>query len=140
MDEGDQSSRVRLASAELTGVAQRLRSNMTPAEQALWNALSNRQLRGLRFRAQHPVETFILDFYCPACKLVVEVDGDVHDQEQIVQHDKARAEHLEARGYRVLRFRNDEVLTDLPSVLQRIATAAVPLQRAAMTSGDGQAD
>ena len=127
MEDGNVRRRVRRASAELTELAGRMRASMTPAEQKLWNALSNRQLGGLRFRAQHPVETFILDFYCPSCKLVIEVDGVVHEGEERVEHDVERTAHLEAFGYRVLRFRNEEVLNNLPSVLERIARTATPL-------------
>lgn len=58
--------------------ARRLRQNLTPAEKSLWQALKNRQLNGLKFRCQHPVGLFIVDFYCPQCRLVIELDGD-HD-------------------------------------------------------------
>jgi very-short-patch-repair endonuclease len=95
---------------------------MTPAEQRLWQALQGRRLGGLRFRRQHPVGPFILDFYCPACRLVIEVDGGVHDGQ--VEYDEARTQQLAAHGYRVFRFRNEEVMTDLPAVLSRILHAA----------------
>jgi very-short-patch-repair endonuclease len=99
-----------------------MRRNMTPAEKKLWEALRGKQLGGLKFRAQHPVGPFILDFYCPACKLVVELDGGVHEGQ--AAHDEARTGQLNDYGYKVIRFRNEEVLGDLPSVLERILAAA----------------
>jgi len=95
---------------------------MTAAEWRLWQALRVRQLGGLKFRRQHPVGPFVLDFYCPAGKLVIELDGGVHDEQ--AEQDEARTQHLESYGYRVLRFRNEEVFADLPAVLDRIAQAA----------------
>ena len=101
-----------------------MREDMTPTEQVLWEALRGRRLEGLRFRAQHPVGRFVLDFFCPAHRLAVEVDGEVHAGQ--TEQDAARTTELEAHGYRVLRFHNEEVLTDLASVLRRIASAAFP--------------
>jgi very-short-patch-repair endonuclease len=106
---------------EIGRAAQALRREMTPAEHRLWQAIRNRQLGGLRFRCQHAVGPFILDFYCPSHRLVVELDGNVHDAR--AEYDEARTQQLTSYGYRVLRFRNDEVFTDLPSVLERIRRA-----------------
>ena len=103
--------------------AQVLRRNPTPAEAMLWEAIRARQLAGLRFRRQHPVGRFILDFYCPSCKLVVEVDGGVHDFQ--ADQDAFRDEHVAQYGYHVVRIRNKEILTDLPAVLDRILTEAI---------------
>jgi very-short-patch-repair endonuclease len=102
--------------------ARELRRELTPAEHALWAALRGRRLGGLRFRCQHPVGPFVLDFCCPAAKLVIEVDGAVHDSQQ--EQDAARTEHLEQYGYRVPRFTNDQVLGDLDAVLDAILLAA----------------
>jgi very-short-patch-repair endonuclease len=99
---------------------------MTPAEAQLWRALRRRQMAGLKFRCQHPVGRFIVDFYCPACKLVIEVDGDIHTQQKT--YDQARTEQLQAFGYQVLRFTNEEVLNDLPSVLIRILQGVKALE------------
>ena len=107
---------------ELQQAAWLLRDRMTPAEETLWEALRDKQLDGLKFRRQHPVEQFILDFYCSRFKLVVEVDGSSHDIRS--EEDAARTEHLTAFGYRVIRFRNEEVFENLPGVLERIADAA----------------
>ncbi len=115
---------VRGTTKELDARARELRRSMTPAEERLWAALRGRRLGGLKFRAQHAVGTCIFDFYCPALRLVVEVDGDVHDQPDQATKDEVRTEHLVACGYQVIRFHNEEVLTDLPSVLRRILEAA----------------
>ena len=116
--------RVRGTTPEIEAAARQLRQNMTPAEQRLWDALRNKQLDGLKFRTQHPVGPFILDFWCPARKLVVEVDGGIHDYQ--ADADEARTHQLEAFGYNVLRFRNQEVMDDLPAVLERIRQMASP--------------
>lgn len=115
---------VRGTTPEIQQAARKLRRQLTPAEHQLWEAIRKRQVAGLRFRCQHPVGLFILDFYCPALKLVVEVDGGIHDTEEQALRDEARTAHLEGYGYHVLRFRNEEVLQDLSRVLRRIETSA----------------
>ena len=126
---------VRNTSPELVQIAKNLRREATPAERVLWESLRSRRLHGLKFRFQHPVETFILDFYCPACKLVVELDGGVHDDPDVAEHDALRSAWIEAHGYRVIRFRNEEVHQSLSSVLERIARTATPLQNPPIIGG-----
>ena len=94
--------------------ARELRRNMTDAERALWRRLRMRQLAGQRFRRQQPIGDYIVDFACPAARLVVEVDGGQHAEEE---RDAARTRWLESRGYRVLRFWNNEVLGQIDGVL-----------------------
>jgi very-short-patch-repair endonuclease len=118
----NQNQRIRGTNPQVEQAARDLRKNLTPAEEYLWQALKSKQLNGLRFRSQHPVGNFILDFYCPSCKLVVEVDGNIHDDRQ--DYDLARTQVLEAYGYFALRFTNDEVLGDLATVLKKIAEVA----------------
>jgi very-short-patch-repair endonuclease len=120
--------RVRGTSERVNAAARALRRTETPTEQLLWAALRGRRLNGLKFRRQHPVGPFVLDFYCPERKLVVELDGAVHDGPLEQEQDAYRTFYLAAYGYRVLRFRNDEVLLNLPVVLERIATAALALE------------
>jgi very-short-patch-repair endonuclease len=98
------------------------RKEPTPAEERLWLALRDGKLGGLNFRRQHPVGPFILDFYCPKKKLCIEVDGGIHDARR--EMDEARTEALGTLKIRVIRFRNEEVLDELSSVLKRIAAAA----------------
>ena len=113
---------IRGTSRELEEAARSMRRQPTRAEEVLWRALQKKQVAGLRFRRQHPVGRFVLDFYCPSHKLVIEVDGGVHDQQ--VERDTERTKALEAYGYRILRFRNEQVLHEIPVVLQEIAAAA----------------
>ena len=101
--------------------ARELRTAQTPAEEKLWNALRGQRLGGMQFRRQHPVGPFILDFYCPKKKLCIEVDGGIHDSQR--ERDEARTEALGTLKIRVIRFRNEEVLDELPSVLERITAA-----------------
>jgi very-short-patch-repair endonuclease len=116
------SLRIRGTTRQIEQAAYRLRQNPTPAEAKLWSALQGKQLKGLKFRRQHPIGRFIVDFYCPSCKLVIEVDGGVHAQQGA--YDEARTEHLQSFGYRVLRVTNEEVLHDLVTVLAQIEQAA----------------
>lgn len=84
-----------------------LRKNQTAAEKELWKILRRNQLEGFRFRRQHPLSGYIVDFYCPELKLAIEVDGSIHDS--IADSDAARDCHLRTLGYSVLRIRNEEV-------------------------------
>jgi very-short-patch-repair endonuclease len=108
--------RVRGTTPELEARARELRHAPTKAEKRLWNYLRGWNLA--KFRRQHAVDRFILDFYCASAKLCVEVDGDIHDEQQ--ERDAARTEFLNARGIHVIRFRNEEVIDDPRSVLRRI--------------------
>ena len=101
--------------------AKAMRQNMTPAERSLWGALRTNRLDGLHFRRQQIIEGFIVDFYCHAERLVVEVDGPVHRRQ--VEHDVERSRILTALGLRVLRIRNEEIMQDLEGVLSRIRRA-----------------
>jgi very-short-patch-repair endonuclease len=104
--------------------SRQLRKNMTDAEQALWARLRRRQMQGCKFRRQHPLGRYIVDFVCLERKLIVEVDGGQH-QEQ-AGYDDERSQWLEERGYRVLRFWNNQVLSQPDSVLQAIYNALSP--------------
>ena len=119
--------RIRGTTPEIEQAARRLRKKMTPAEEHLWSALKNKQLEGLRFRRQHPVGNFILDFYCPSCKLVIEVDGEVHSDR--LDYDDARTDKLGEYGYKVLRFSNERVINDLSQVLAEIRQVVSPPTR-----------
>ena len=105
---------------QLVVSARQMRSAPTLAETQLWKHLRNKQLDGFKFRRQHIIHTFIVDFYCPAAKLVIEIDGEVHRQQG--EYDHERNMFLESRGYRVLRFPNHQVLEDIESVLATIHT------------------
>jgi very-short-patch-repair endonuclease len=96
---------------------QRMRHEPTPAENALWQALRNGKL-GVRFRRQHAIERFIVDFICLPAKLIVEVDGGIHESQ--VGRDEERGALLQSAGYEIVRFSNNMVLSDLESVLHDI--------------------
>jgi very-short-patch-repair endonuclease len=97
-----------------------LRANLTPAEAALWKALQRSQLGGRKFRRQHSVGMYVLDFYCPREKLAVELDGAAHDSEVAQHRDGRRDRYLAELGVRVLRFENREVMRNLEGVLEAI--------------------
>ena len=98
---------------------------LTPAEQVLWQHLRNRNFGG-KFRRQRPIGPFIVDFYCDEERLVVELDGESHNHAAQAEHDEVRTECLQDRGYRVLRFWNQDVLRDTDSVIAAIVEALSP--------------
>jgi len=98
--------------------ARRLRRDQTDAERRLWSRLRDRRLVGARFCRQHPIGPFIADFCCTEAKLVVELDGGQHALR--LAEDQVRTKYLESQGYVVIRFWDNEVLTNTEGVLQRI--------------------
>jgi len=103
-----------------------LRRNQTDAEKTLWAHVRNRQFHGLKFFRQYSFGPYILDFYCPALKLAVELDGGQHNQEENRAYDAARSEYLRANGIEVLRFWNHDVLRDVMSVLATVEERITP--------------
>ena len=101
-------------------LARKLRRAPTGAEGVLWEGLRNKRL-GMKFRRQHPIGKFIVDFYCVEAALAIELDGGVHERR--VEEDRLRQQHLESRGVHVLRFSNDEIDADIDAVLKRISEA-----------------
>ncbi|MFC4635263.1 endonuclease domain-containing protein [Dokdonia ponticola] len=97
-----------------------LRNNTTPAERILWKHLKNKQLDGKRFLRQHSILNYIVDFYCPSEKLIIELDGEVHFNEEALVYDAKRTKDLEGLGFAVIRFENKMVFDLLPSVLTDI--------------------
>ena len=98
--------------------AKELRQNMTPAEIILWERLRNKQLEGFRFKAQHPIDKFIVDFYCHKARLLIELDGTSHDNKG--EYDNGRTAELARYDLKVIRFTNQEVETDIEYVIGRI--------------------
>ena len=113
--------RIRGVHSIVQQAAETSRRKPTEAEYALWNALRDRRLEGWKFRRQHPMGKFILDFYLAEYRLCVEVDGDIHDAS--IERDAERSAFLQACDCRVLRLRNEEILNDLPNALERIRQA-----------------
>ncbi|MGO8921237.1 MAG: endonuclease domain-containing protein [Stellaceae bacterium] len=101
-------------------LARRLRTTPTDAEIRLWSRLRRKLLEGFRFRRQHPMGPYVVDFFCPDAKLIVEVDGGQHAESA---SDVVRTSWLEARGYRVIRFWNNDVLGNTEGVLLSILDA-----------------
>ena len=110
------------------GIARDLRRQETPAEKHLWSLLRGGQL-GRRFRRQHVIEAFVVDFCCPSDRLVVEVDGSVHDSPEAQADDEWRTSRLKELGFRVLRVSNDEVLGHPDAVLAQISVMLAPVRR-----------
>jgi len=104
-----------------TRLAKRLRNNATDVERKLWRHLRGRQLSGYKFSRQMPVAGYICDFLCRSTRLVIELDGGQHDLQ--TDEDRVRTRRIEAEGYRVIRFWNNEVNDGLEGVLLRIAEA-----------------
>jgi very-short-patch-repair endonuclease len=100
--------------------AKRLRANTTPHERALWRALKELPLDGTHFRRQAPIGSYVVDFFCPAKHLIIELDGGHHNDDEAAKRDRERQLWLEREGYRVVRFWNSEIRSDLNAVLERI--------------------
>lgn len=98
----------------------RLRKKMTPAEVTLWRELRGRSFQQLKFRRQHGIGPFIVDFYCAERRLVIEVDGNIHMGEDQRGHDQGREQYLEAAGLKVIRYSNDEIVNNINGVLRRL--------------------
>ncbi len=102
--------------------ARELHASMTETEQILWEHLKKSKLKGFKFRRQHPVSEFIADFYCHRAKLVVEVDGGIHELGRQKYYDIRRSEVLNRLGITVIRFSNEQVKEDVEGVVKRIAS------------------
>jgi very-short-patch-repair endonuclease len=104
--------------------AKELRQCMTPAEQILWERLRDGRLSGFKFRRQHPIRSYIVDFYCAEARLIIEIDGGIHLEQ--LESDALRTQELEAQGYQVIRFTNEQVAGNPESVLSAIHAACQP--------------
>ncbi|AEW85632.1 methionine synthase [Flavobacterium columnare ATCC 49512] len=124
--------------AKLKERAKKMRNNPTDAEKMLWNVLSNKGIDGFKFRRQHIIGEYIVDFVCLEKQLVVEVDGAVHDNKEQIEHDRFRTEWLESKGFKVIRFKNDEVLSNLFQTIE-IINKELNTQLVAPPSGAGGA-
>jgi very-short-patch-repair endonuclease len=93
---------------------------MTDAEIKLWAVIRMKQLEGFQFYRQRIIGSYIIDFYCPKAKLVIEVDGSQHYESEQIEEDRKRDDYLKIRGFKVLRFNDNEVLTNIEGVLENI--------------------
>jgi len=126
----------RLTDTQRFALARQLRKAAPPAERHAWSLLRNRGVLGLKFRRQHVLHGFIVDFYCAAGRLVLELEGDAHDTSERQSYDVARAEYLEAAGFRVVRVRNRDVTRKHLEVVIRDALKRV-LNRTPSPEGRG---
>ena len=104
----------------LKALSRRLRKNMTDAERLLWGKIRRKQLKGYQFYRQKPIGDYIVDFFCPRAKLVIEIDGSQHHTGEMTEYDRIRDEYMSSLGLRVLRFTNTEVLMHTEGVVERI--------------------
>ena len=118
-------------------IAEDLRNRMTPAEEVLWKLIHINEWK-LKFRRQHPIWNYVADFYCHKLKLVIELDGGIHEQEEVKKYDQAREDHLKEFGLTVLRFKNEQVLKNSDEVLNEIAKIIATLSSTPL--GDGGRD
>lgn len=112
------------ATPEIFEFAKRNRANPTPAEELLWNYLCKNQLDGLRFKRQHPIGQYIADFYCHSVKLVIELDGSIHQLPEIIQNDLEKEDFIKTNGLKIIRFTNQEVYKNINDILNKIRESA----------------
>jgi len=105
---------------EISRFARNLRKTQTDAEQILWSKLRSRGLSGFKFRRQHPIDNYILDFYCNEAQLGIEIDGGQHAEKENIKMDAQRTAFLNQKGIRVIRFWNNDVLENTNEVLEEI--------------------
>ena len=115
------------ANAQKFDYARQNRQNATSSEAVLWEALKGKKLRGLKFRRQHPIGSYIADFYCHEVKLVVEIDGKYHLEADQQEYDRNRTAVLKEVGVQLLRFQNEQMLNNLADVLVKIEQATLNL-------------
>ena len=108
-----------------TELAKKLRRKMTPYEKVLWKCLRTKKIAKFKFRRQHPLKFYIADFYCHEARLVIEVDGPIHDRRDQRVHDQQRSGVIEDFGIMVLRFSNDQIRYQTKEVLKRIEEVAL---------------
>ena len=109
-----------MTKSETHNLARNLRKNQTLAEQILWSKLRSRGLSGFKFRRQHPIGNYILDFYCSEANLAIGIDGGQHTERENIERDNKRTAYLNQKGIRVTRFWNNDVLEHLDEVLIEI--------------------
>jgi very-short-patch-repair endonuclease len=112
------------AKPDIFKLAKELRKFETESEKLLWSRLNKNQIIGLQFRRQHPINLFIADFYCPKIKLIIEVDGSIHEIPEYQTHDIGRSEILNDFGITVIRFTNEQILNEIDSTIEQIETTA----------------
>lgn len=95
---------------------------MTPAEKLFWSKVANREFQNLKFRKQHGIANYIVDFYCPEKKLIIEIDGDTHGIDKVIEQDRARTDYLESLGYNMIRYNNGDIMTNIDGVFEDLSS------------------
>ena len=108
------------AKPSILKLAKQLRKDETESEKILWARLNRNQIKGLQFRRQHPINAFIVDFYCAKIKLVIEIDGSIHDIPEYHLHDVGRSAMLEDFGFTVIRFTNEQIMNEIDYTVEQI--------------------
>ena len=119
------------------GFRRSLRRHATPAERRLWSVLRSRRLDGLKFRRQHSLGPYVLDFYCHEARLAVELDGSIHSEPSRAAYDADRTRWLERQGVRVVRFSNSQVADQIDVVAAAICAAAGSPHPVPLPKGEG---
>lgn len=101
-------------------LARNLRKNQTPQEQKVWQLLRNFQFHNLKFKRQYPIGDYIVDFVCKEKKIVIEIDGGQHNMSDNIEKDKIRTEYIESKGYKVIRFWNNDIDNNLKGVYEEL--------------------
>ena len=104
-------------------LARTLRKNATPQERKLWNILRNHQFYGLEFRRQYPIDNYIVDFICKEKKLIIELDGGQHNENKNINKDNIRTKYLNDKGYKVIRFWNNDIDFNMEGVYNELMRA-----------------
>ena len=100
--------------------ARNLRNNATLEERRIWNLIKNKQINGLKFRRQFPIGNYIVDFVCLKIKLIIEIDGGQHNETKQVEYDKNRTKFFESNGYKVIRFWNSDIYSNIEGVISEL--------------------
>ncbi len=108
------------ANSKLFEFSKALRRNQTEAEEIIWQCLRNRKILNFKFRRQHPVGKYIADFYCHEAKLIIEIDGGMHNNPENQEYDQKRTDELKKIGILVIRFKNEDVNNNLDEVINTI--------------------
>jgi very-short-patch-repair endonuclease len=128
-DMGNEGSFMKNTPTYVVSLAKQFRKEPTKAEDILWEQIRKSKLKGFKFRRQAPIGRYIAAFYCPEVKLVIEIDGKVHDLSENMEYDIIRQISLESGDNTVIRFKNEEVIFNLSSVLEQIEKSLLACSR-----------
>lgn len=117
-----------LSNKILRDIARELRKDMTYAEKILWHLLRKKSL-GVKFRRQHRIDHYIVDFYCSEIRFIIEVDGDIHEIDDVKMKDDVRQAYLESKGFKILRIKNEDIISNGNRVYEEIKHMIMVLKK-----------